>query len=181
MIERERAEELSVCITHTAAVSCAATHVPEIKLASHSLRKTGFRNAVKVDSLLEPLLIRIAKLNTEPAGFIPISVSPAAFSESTAGNACRRRAGNNRGRKSVSNDETIQLTTNETKSFSFNGSLTNNRCPGFFVDEIRQATLLALVFSIAVLLTTGCSSTGDGFSAKFIAPVTSSAKGLAPS
>jgi hypothetical protein len=65
-------------------------------------------------------------------------------------------------------------------SFSFNGSLTNNRCTGFFVDEIRQATLLALVFSIAVLLTTGCSSTGDGFSAKFIAPVTSSAKGSAP-
>ena len=91
IIDRERAEGLSVCITHTAAVSCAATHVPEIKLASHSLRKTGFRNAVKVDSLLEPLLIRIAKLNTEPAGFIPISVSPAAFSESTAGNARRCR------------------------------------------------------------------------------------------
>jgi hypothetical protein len=63
IIERARAEELSVFITHTAAVSCAATHVPEIKLASHSLRKTGFRSAVKVDSLLEPLLIRIVELN----------------------------------------------------------------------------------------------------------------------
>ena len=51
IIERERGEELSVFITHTAAVSCAATQVPEIKLASHSLRKTGFRNAAKVDIL----------------------------------------------------------------------------------------------------------------------------------
>jgi len=64
-------------------------------------------------------------------------------------------------------------------SFSFNKSLPNNRCAGLFLDEIRQATLLALVFSIAVVLTTGCSSTGKGLSAKLIVPVTSSAMGSA--
>jgi hypothetical protein len=60
--------------------------------------------------------------------------------------------------------------------FSFNKSLTNNHCAGLFLEEIRRATLLALVFSLAVTLTSGCSSTGKGFSAKLIVPV----KGSAP-
>jgi hypothetical protein len=64
--------------------------------------------------------------------------------------------------------------------FSFNGSLNNNRCAGLFLDEIRRATLLALVFSVAVMLTSGCSSSGKGFSAKLIVPVTSLAKGSSP-
>ena len=65
-------------------------------------------------------------------------------------------------------------------SFSFDGGLPNNRCAGLFLDEIRQATLLALVFSIAVVVTTGCSSKGKGLSAKLIVPAVSSAKGSAP-
>ena len=64
-------------------------------------------------------------------------------------------------------------------SFSFDGPLPNNRCAGLFLDEIRQLTLLALVFSIAVMLTTGCSSTGKGLSAKLMVPVTGSANGSA--
>ena len=64
-------------------------------------------------------------------------------------------------------------------SFSFNGSLPNNRCAGLFLYEIRQTTLLALVFSIAVVLTTGCSSNGKTLSAKLIVPVASSAMGSA--
>jgi hypothetical protein len=36
------------------------------------------------------------------------------------------------------------------------------------------------VFSIAIVLTTGCSSTGKGLSAKLIVPAVSSAKGSAP-
>ena len=60
-------------------------------------------------------------------------------------------------------------------SFSFDGGLPNNRCAGLFLDEIRQSTLLALVFSIAAMLTTGCSSTGKGLSAKLMVPVTGSA------
>ena len=36
-------------IVQVAAVSCAATHVPEIRLAIHILRKTGFRSAVHVE------------------------------------------------------------------------------------------------------------------------------------
>src|ERR1700751_1155695 len=36
-------------IVQVAAVSCAATQVPEIKLANQSLRKTGFCNAFQVE------------------------------------------------------------------------------------------------------------------------------------
>ena len=64
-------------------------------------------------------------------------------------------------------------------SSSFDGSLPNDRCTGLFLNEIRQSTLLALVFSIAVMLTTGCSSTGKGLSAKLMVPVTGSANGSA--
>ncbi|SRR6266446_5143651 len=47
--ERSNGEFVSMFIVHVAAVSCAATQVPEIKLANHSLRKTGFCNAVQVE------------------------------------------------------------------------------------------------------------------------------------
>src|SRR5260370_7394292 len=50
--ERNRAESLTRFIVQVAAVSCAATHVPETKLASHMLRKTGFRRAVQVEFVL---------------------------------------------------------------------------------------------------------------------------------
>jgi hypothetical protein len=39
-------------IVQVAAVSCAATHVPEINTANQSFRYSGFRNAAKVDVLL---------------------------------------------------------------------------------------------------------------------------------
>ena len=65
-------------------------------------------------------------------------------------------------------------------AFSCEGRLSNNRCAGLFLDEIRQAILLALVFSIAVVVTTGCSSTDKGLSAKLVVPVTSSAIGSGP-
>ena len=38
-------------IVQVAAVSCAATHVPEINTANQSFRYSGFRNAAKVDVL----------------------------------------------------------------------------------------------------------------------------------
>jgi hypothetical protein len=50
--ERKRGESLTRFIVHVAAVSCAATQVPEIKLASHMFRKTGFRRAVQVEFAL---------------------------------------------------------------------------------------------------------------------------------
>jgi hypothetical protein len=39
-------------IVQVAAVSCAATHVPESKTANHSFRYNGFRSAAKVEVLL---------------------------------------------------------------------------------------------------------------------------------
>jgi hypothetical protein len=50
--------------------------------------------------------------------------------------------------------------------------LLNNRGPAFFPKEYRRAVLLALVFSQIVALVAGCSSTGKGFNAGFIAPAT---------
>ena len=38
-------------MSHVAAVSCADTHVPEIRLDNHSVRYTGLRRAVNVDEL----------------------------------------------------------------------------------------------------------------------------------
>ena len=49
--ERNKGESLTRFMAQVAAVSCAATHVPEIKLASHMFRKTGFRRAVQVEVL----------------------------------------------------------------------------------------------------------------------------------
>jgi hypothetical protein len=50
--ERKRGESLTRFIVQVAAVSCAATQVPETKLASHMFRKTGFRRAVQVEFAL---------------------------------------------------------------------------------------------------------------------------------
>src|SRR5258708_7725560 len=45
-------DESSMFIVQVAAVSCAATHVPESKTANQSFRYSGFRNAAKVEVLL---------------------------------------------------------------------------------------------------------------------------------
>jgi len=50
--ERNKGESLTRFMVQVAAVSCAATHVPEIKLANHMFRKTGFRRAVQVEVLV---------------------------------------------------------------------------------------------------------------------------------
>jgi hypothetical protein len=50
--ERNKGESLTRFMAHVAAVSCAATHVPETRLASHMFRKTGFRRAVQVEVLV---------------------------------------------------------------------------------------------------------------------------------
>jgi hypothetical protein len=39
-------------MSHVAAVSCADTQVPEIRLDNHSMRYTGLRSAVNVDDLV---------------------------------------------------------------------------------------------------------------------------------
>ena len=57
--DKKSGESLTRFIVHVAAVSCAATQVPEIKLASHMLRKTGFRRAVQVEFALIGGLFKI--------------------------------------------------------------------------------------------------------------------------
>ena len=50
--ERKKGDGVSICIIHVAAVSFAATHVPEITLAIQSLLKTGFCNATQAEVLV---------------------------------------------------------------------------------------------------------------------------------
>jgi hypothetical protein len=50
--ESKNVDEPSMFIVQVAAVSCAATHVPESKTANQSFRYSGFRRAAKVEVLL---------------------------------------------------------------------------------------------------------------------------------
>jgi len=50
--DRKKGDGVSIFIVHVAAVSCAATQVPEITLATHSRLNTGFRKAVQVEVLV---------------------------------------------------------------------------------------------------------------------------------
>ena len=50
--DSKNVEEPSMFIVQVAAVSWAATHVPESKTANQSFRYTGFRSAAKVEVLL---------------------------------------------------------------------------------------------------------------------------------
>ena len=54
---------------------------------------------------------------------------------------------------------------------SSSGSLLAGHCSGAFLSEITRAVLLTIVLGMTVVLATGCSSTGAGFSAKLISPM----------
>ena len=66
-------------IVQVAAVSWAATHVPESKMANHSFRYSGFRSAEKVEVLLGQWFIGLsvgrAGARRKPDRFIPGSPS----------------------------------------------------------------------------------------------------------
>jgi hypothetical protein len=47
----KKGDAVSVFITHVAAVSWAATHVPETRLAIHKFLKVGFRSALQVKAV----------------------------------------------------------------------------------------------------------------------------------
>src|SRR6516162_4007803 len=64
--ERNKGESLARFMAHVAAVSCAATQVPEIKLASHMFRKTGFRRAVQVEVLVIERLVYLVNSEGRP-------------------------------------------------------------------------------------------------------------------
>ena len=59
--DSKNVEEPSVFIVQVAAVSCAATHVPESKMANQSFRYTEFRSAAKVEVLLRRTFIRFVE------------------------------------------------------------------------------------------------------------------------
>jgi hypothetical protein len=45
-----------------------------------------------------------------------------------------------------------------------------DRCSGLFLKEIARPALLGVTFGLALVLGTGCSSTGGGLKAELIAP-----------
>ncbi len=52
-----------------------------------------------------------------------------------------------------------------------NARTLNDRCSGFFFNDVGRAALLAAVFGVAVVLATGCSSTGTGINARLVSAV----------
>ena len=56
---------------------------------------------------------------------------------------------------------------------SSGGSLLTDHCSGAFLHEIKRCALLTVMLGIIVVLVTGCSSTGTGFDARLISPISS--------
>ena len=52
-----------------------------------------------------------------------------------------------------------------------NARMLNDRCSGFFFNDMGRAALLAVIFGVVVMLATGCSSTGTRFSTRLVNPV----------
>jgi hypothetical protein len=52
-----------------------------------------------------------------------------------------------------------------------NARMLNDRCSGLFFNDMGRAALLAVIFGVVVMLATGCSSTGTGFSTRLVSPV----------
>jgi hypothetical protein len=52
-----------------------------------------------------------------------------------------------------------------------NARALNDRCSGFFFNDMGRTALLAVIFGVVVMLATGCSSTGTGISARLVSPV----------
>src|ERR1700730_18009918 len=63
---------------------------------------------------------------------------------------------------------------------SSSGSLLTDHCSGVFLKQIIRLALLAVVLGVTVVLATGCSSTGSGFSASIISRVTTNQQASDP-
>ena len=59
----------------------------------------------------------------------------------------------------------------KTASPSSSCTLLPDHCSGVFVNRIERAGLLAVALAAIVVVATGCSSTGTGFSERLISPV----------
>jgi len=62
----------------------------------------------------------------------------------------------------------------KTASSSRSGTLLPDHCSWVSVNRIERAGLLAVGLAAIVVLATGCSSTGTGFSERLISPVPNS-------
>jgi hypothetical protein len=60
------------------------------------------------------------------------------------------------------------------------GTLLSDHCSRVLVNRIERAGLLAVALAAIVVLATGCSSTGTGFSARLISPVPNSQQDTNP-
>jgi hypothetical protein len=59
----------------------------------------------------------------------------------------------------------------KTADPSTSSTLLTEHCSWLLVNRVERAVLLAVTLAAIVVLATGCSSTGTGFSARLISPV----------
>jgi hypothetical protein len=62
---------------------------------------------------------------------------------------------------------------------SSSGSWLIDHCSDLFLNRIRRAALPTVVLGMTVVLATSCSSTGKGFNARLVSPVSGARQGSA--
>jgi hypothetical protein len=60
---------------------------------------------------------------------------------------------------------------------STSGSLLTDHGAGVFLTRIRRAALLTVMLGMTAVVATSCSSTGNGFNARLISPVSAARQG----
>jgi hypothetical protein len=60
---------------------------------------------------------------------------------------------------------------------SSSDTLLTDHCSGVFLTRIRRAALLTVMLGMTVVAATSCSSTGNGFSARLVSPVSAAQQG----
>jgi hypothetical protein len=56
-------------------------------------------------------------------------------------------------------------------------SLLTDHCSGVLLNRIRRAALVTVVLGMTVAAATSCSSTGNGFNARLVSPVSAAQQG----
>ena len=65
----------------------------------------------------------------------------------------------------------------KTACRSSSGSWLSDHCSGVFLNRIRRGALLTVALGMTVVLATSCSSTGKGFNARLVSPVSAARQG----